>query len=223
MLKLIYLARRKPGLDFDQFVRRWRQHGALGMQQPFWRQALCYVQAEPILPTPIAGASEDFDAVAYFMLRDATFDEMTGEDNIGSALMAADELETFSAPIPSTSLWVDEETIKAGERGGITAFLFFEDASTAATAAAWVRDATGLERVILNRTSEAMAAMNTLPFATVLEVSAPNLSLLSAALQANDRQLLATSELTVVTREAVLWDRLATASPKAQDNPGLYY
>lgn len=215
MLKLIYLARRKPGLDFDQFVRRWRQHGALGMQQSFWRQALCYVQAEPILPAPIAGAAEDFDAVAYFMLRDATFDEMTGEDNISSALMAADELETFSAPIPSTSLWVDEETIKAGEHGGITAFLFFADASMAEAAAARVHDATGLERVILNRTSETMATMNTLPYTAVLELSAPNLSLLSAALQANDRKLLATSDLTVVTREAVLWDRLATTSRTA--------
>lgn len=30
MLKMIYLARRKSGFTFDEFVRRWRKHGALG-------------------------------------------------------------------------------------------------------------------------------------------------------------------------------------------------
>ncbi len=28
MLKLVYLAKRKPGFGFDDFVRRWREHGA---------------------------------------------------------------------------------------------------------------------------------------------------------------------------------------------------
>ena len=212
MLKLIYLARRKPELGFDQFICRWRQHGALGMQQSFWRHALGYVQAEPILPAPIAGVAETFDAVAYFILRDEMFDQMTEDDIAGSARMAADELETFSGPIPEVSLWVDEEPVKTGELGGVTAFLFFEDAATAREATEWARLATGLERIILNRRSDALEPMNTLPYAAVLELAAPGLSTLSAVLTAHERRLLSAPELAVVTREAVLWNRLAIAS-----------
>ena len=58
MLKLMYLAKRKPGFTTDQFVCRWRMHGATAMAQPLWRHALGYIQAEPIRPAPIAGASE---------------------------------------------------------------------------------------------------------------------------------------------------------------------
>jgi len=32
-MKLIYLARRKPGFTPDEFTCRWRLHGARGMQQ----------------------------------------------------------------------------------------------------------------------------------------------------------------------------------------------
>ncbi len=71
MQKLIYLAKRKPGFSFDEFVCRWRKHGAFAMGRPIWRHAIGYVQAEPIRPVPIPGASEEFDAVACYMIRDA--------------------------------------------------------------------------------------------------------------------------------------------------------
>lgn len=98
MLKLIYLAKRKPGFTFDDFVRRWRMHGARAMEQPLWRHAIGYVQVEPIRPAPIAGGSEEFDAIACFMVRDNMFAEMDEGDVEGARRMAEDELETFAAP-----------------------------------------------------------------------------------------------------------------------------
>ncbi len=92
MLKLMYLARRKPGFTVDEFIRRWRKHGALGMEQPLWRYALGYVQAEPIRPSPMVGAAEEYDAVDCFMVQDAMFSGMTADYIAGSATMAQDEL-----------------------------------------------------------------------------------------------------------------------------------
>ena len=206
MLKLIYLARRKPGFSFDEFVCRWRQHGALGMAQPLWRFALAYVQAEPIKPAPIAGASDDYDAVACYMVTDDMFNSMTDDDMPGAIAMAQDELETFSGPIPGVSLWVSEQHIKPGELGGITAFLFCRDASTARGIAKQARDAPQLNRVILNLQDDSRGGpeANTLPYGAVVELSANNVPDLDAATS----ELLGDADVAVVTREAVLWDRL---------------
>jgi len=209
MLKLIYLAKRKPGFTADEFVCRWRKHGALGMAQPLWRFALGYVQAEPIRPAPLPGASEEFDAVACYMVDDAMFSGMTDEDMPGAMKMVEDELETFSGPIPEVSLWVNEERIVPGELGGITAFLFFEDAAAARDCAERVRGAADLHRVILNTRDDNTvgAEANTLPYAAVLELSASGTGALVDAVKA-DQGLLEAADVAVVTREAVLWDRM---------------
>lgn len=209
MLKLIYLARRKPGFTFDEFVRRWRRHGALGMSQPIWRHARGYVQAEPLQPPPLAGAAEDYDAVACFMLSEEMYAGMTDADMEGAMQMAEDELETFSAPIPTTSLWVSEEHIRRGELGGITAFLFFADADSARTIAEGARETTGLNRITLNLRDDSRGTdSNTLPYQAVVELSASSVPALAAALEAQWQDMLSASEVAVVTREAVLWDRL---------------
>lgn len=211
MLKLVYLAKRKPGFGFDAFVRRWRMHGARGMEQAIWRNALGYVQAEPIRPVPIAGASEEYDAVACFMLRDETFAEMREEDAAGSRVMAADELETFSAPIPTTSLWVDEDRLVDGELGGTTAFLFFASAERGSEIAERARAARGLRRIVLNRRQDdgpLGPGANTLPYEAVVELSASDVPTLAEAVGAGATGLLAEADVAVVTREAVLWDRI---------------
>lgn len=211
MLKLIYLARRRPGFSFDDFVRRWRMHGARGMEQPFWRHALGYVQAEPIRPAPLAGASEEFDAVACFMLRDETFAEMREEDVPGARTMAEDELETFAAPIPTTSLWVDEERLQDGPLGGTSAYLFFASEARGREVAERARSAGGPARIVLNRRRDdgpLGAGANTLPYQAVVEISAPDLPALCAAVGPEGSGLLPEADVAMVTREAVLWDRL---------------
>jgi hypothetical protein len=211
MLKLIYLATRKPGFTFDEFIRRWRMHGATAMATPLWRYALGYVQAEPIHPSPVAGASEAFDAIACYMVADGMFSGLTEEDMAPAAKIAEDELETFSAPIPSTSLWVREEAIRTGELGGITAFLFFGKAAPARETAERAGDVDGFERIILNLRDDVSLGpeANTLPYEAVVELSASSVPTLAAAVGANGGDLLSGSDLAVVTREAVLWNRLA--------------
>lgn len=216
MLKLIYLASRKPGFTSDEFVRRWRMHGAKGMAVPLWRFALGYVQAEPIRPAPIAGAAEEFDAVGCYMVADDMFTKMTEDDFAGAQMMAQDELETFSAPIATVSLWVSEQQIKAGEPGGITAFLFFKSAHRAGDTARRARDTAGLNRISLNvRDDSALGPeANTLPYEAVVELSASSIPTLAAALEAQGPGLLSTDDLGVITREAVLWDRLKNQALK---------
>lgn len=210
MLKLIYLAKRKPGLTFDEFVCRWRKHGALGMSLPLWRFALGYVQAEPIRPAPLAGASDAFDAIACYMVADSMFTDMTDDDMPGALAMAEDELETFSGPIPDVSLWVNEERVKPGELGGTTAYLFYTDPASAREIAERSRDAAGLNRVVLNlRDDESHGpGASTLPYAAVVECAAPDLSTLASSVCIGGANLLTDADLAVVTREAVLWNRL---------------
>lgn len=210
MLKLIYLARRKPGFTFDEFVCRWRKHGTLGMSLPLWRFALGYVQAEPILPAPIPGTTEEFDAVACYMVRDDMFSAMGEDDVPGAIAMAEDELETFACPIPEVSLWVTEEHIRGGALGGITAFLFFDELATARETALRASRIASLHRITLNVRADTtpVAGMNSLPYAAVLELAAQSVSELAAAV-AGDDTLLAAASVAVVTREAVLWNRLS--------------
>jgi hypothetical protein len=214
MQKLIYLAKRKPGFTFDEFVCRWRKHGAFAMGSPIWRHAIGYVQAEPIRPAPIPGASEEFDAVACYMIRDAMFKEMTEEDAAAGQAIAQDELETFAAPIPTVSLWVKEERIRAGELGGITAYLFFQSDATARDIADRARDIAGLNRITLNlRDDESVGPdANTLPYAAVVELSASSVAALAAAVGTEENALLPAADVAVVTRDAVLWDRLPPAT-----------
>lgn len=210
MLKLIYLAKRKPGFTVDEFVCRWRRHGALGMSLPLWRFALGYVQAEPLRPAPIAGASDAFDAVACYMVSDDMFTAMGEADMPGAQQMAADELETFAGPIPQVSLWVQEEQLRAGELGGITAFLFFRDAAAARGVADRARNAAGLHRITLNLRDDNRLGpeANTLPYAAVLELAAPAVPALADAVQPGTDNLLERADVAVVTRAAVLWDRI---------------
>ena len=211
MLKLIYLARRNPGFTFDQFVCRWRMHGARAMEAPMWRHAIGYVQAEPLQPTPVAGASGDYDAVACYMVRDDMFVDMNDEDMAGAMKMLEDELETFSGPIADVSLWVREEKIKPGELGGITAFLFFSDAAKARETGERFRDATALHRITLNlRDDSALGAeANTLPYEAVLELATWSPADLARVLESDGASLPSTPEVMTINREAVFWDRLS--------------
>lgn len=204
MLKLIYLANRKPGFTFDEFVRRWRMHGAIGMAQPLWRHTLSYVQSEPIFPVAIAGATEAYDAVATFTVRDGLFSDMTEEDVAGAGIMAKDELETFSQPIPDVSLWVKEEPLKAGPLGGYSAYLFFGGLTEARTAAQQAKEEPALTRATLNTADETMGDGNTLPYGAIVELSAASIPALSESVS----HLIRAADVAVITRDAVLWDRL---------------
>ena len=210
-MKLIYLATRKPGFSADDFTRRWRMHGAVAMSTPFWRHALCYVQAEVARPVTLAGASGAYDGVAYLTLKASAFTApRTPEDEASSQTLLEDEKHTFAGPIPQVSLWVEEEPIKPGEPGGMTAFLFFHDAAKARRTAEGLRHESRLNRVTLNTKGAAGHFPSTLPYGAVVEISAFSPEILAKVAQ----EMLGAADLAVVTRECVLWDRRA-ASPTA--------
>ncbi len=211
MFKLIYVAKRNPRLSPDQFTRRWRMHGAVGMSMPVWRHVVLYVQAEPIRPVPVKGASDEHDAVACWGVREEAFAGVPlPEDADAARIMAEDERETFADLIANTSLWTTELHLKGGEPGGTTAFLFFDDAGEAReVAAAYVPDER-VHRVTLNtrRDGQALGPMtNTLAHAAVVEVSTIGLPALASVLDAGAAAPFRRANRAIVTREAVLWDR----------------
>ena len=211
MLKLIYLAHRHPKFgSFDEFVRRWRLHGARGMEGEFWNQAVGYVQCEPIRPTPVPGTSEEFDAIACYMVRDDAF-EAHPPDAAEGERIAKDELETFSALIPTTTLWVNEERVLEGELGGATAFLFFRDLEAARDVGRRALAAGGFDRITVNVRSDDRPfgpGANTLPYDAIVELSAPRIASLVEALAGEHAGLLSGADPAVITREVVYWDRL---------------
>lgn len=210
MLKLIYLAKRRPGFTADAFTRRWRQHGALGMSTAFWRHALAYTQAEPLRPALADGLSADYDAVTYLMVKDDTFTgPATDEDKGVSALLAGDELKTFSSPIPAVSLFVKAEILKAGDLGGYTGFFFYDDNAAAKRLATALAGDPKLDRVILNvRDDTGLGRMgNTLPYVAIVEAATHGRALLREVLVAHAAGF-SGAKVAVATQEAVLWDRL---------------
>lgn len=206
--KHIYLAKRKPGFTRDQFVARWRQHGALAMSKPFFQHNILYMQAEPIPSLAMPGVTEDYDAIGYIMGHPHT---RTASEDAQLEAMAKDELETFSGLIVPVILTVHETILKAGAMGGVTAFLFSKDPARAATLAERYR-ASGAERVILNvsRTDIPAGEMSSLiPYRAVVEVSAADLDRLKAVLGSSDAAPWRGADLAVITRECVMWDRLS--------------
>ncbi len=211
MIKLIYLAKRKPGFTPDEFTRRWRMHGARGMSVSMWRHAIGYVQAEPIRPAPIPGASEEYDAVACYIVKDDAFtsEPILPDDADANQLMADDELETFSGPIMPVAMFVDEEVLTPGILGGTSAYLFFADREKARKVGQSLQAAPEINRLIVNvkRTDAALGPLQgNLPFDAVVEVSATDLPALRNVVTGD---VLNSADVAMVTREAVLWDRMS--------------
>jgi hypothetical protein len=212
-VKTIYLARRHPGLTHDQFVVRWRRHGALAMSKDFFANITTYVQAEVVEPALLPGATQDYDAVAYIVTQDHVptqheFDEL--------GQMAVDEKETFEGVILPRLIVVDEMAIKAGPAGGTTAFLFFRDAQAAARVAGRYRDSAAL-RVTLDVRKPAadtgeMSAL--IPYAAVVEVSAAAPDALATILGTQADAAWRSADLAAVTRECVMWDRASSSGRK---------
>jgi hypothetical protein len=209
----MYLTKRKPGFTRDAFTSRWRKHGALGMSMPFWHQTLLYVQAEPIRPVPLSGASDEYDAIAYLVTKDEAFSaEPTAEDKIAAEAMLKDELETFAGPIPPVIIWLKEENLKKGEPGGVTAFLFFTDAGKSRQIAEHYQKHSAANRVVLNHRHDDLEIppfKSVLPYRATVEISASSLPALKTIMEPGQDAAWRRADVTVIAREAVLWDRIS--------------
>jgi len=98
--KLIYVARRNPAMTRAQFTPRWRQHGALGMSMPRWKNIARYVHCDAIEP-PRATAVLDTvaDGVGIVWHRSEAARAAHIADTSSRAAMERDELETFAEPV----------------------------------------------------------------------------------------------------------------------------
>jgi hypothetical protein len=206
LAKIMYIAKRKPGFTPEAFTARWRQHGALAMSHPMWRNSERYVQASVMQPAPMAGASDEYDAVGALWLYDDAPLVLPNEEHLEYvAMMARDEEETFAHYIGPVCMAVDEEVLKDGANGPVTAYAFFDDAQAARRFAKAAAEAeTG--RVALNTRSKDAPRELLLTAQAIVEVSANDEATLARALEGPG---LARADLAVVARDAVLWPKAA--------------
>jgi hypothetical protein len=210
MLKFMYFAKRKPGFTPETFTPRWRQHGALAMSLPMWNNMALYIQADTIRPVPIAGASSEYDGFSYAVARDERlFTNPSPDDTANVQRLLNDELETFEAPIPPVLMFVDDEILKKGAPGGVTACLAFKDLGKAETIAKAYASKPKASRVVLNRVREdmKMADMKVSYTATV-EISAADVDSLKSVLDV-DGAPWRKADLAVVAREAILYNKIS--------------
>ncbi|HEV2673770.1 MAG TPA: EthD domain-containing protein [Aliidongia sp.] len=133
--KLVYFAERHPSFDPVGFKARWRQHGALGMSLPRWRNIERYAQCDPI-PLSAAGfAPLECDGVALVWYRSEATRQAHGADP-AAAMTKADERETFARPVAQFALLTDEIIFKMAASGRPKLFVALRRAE-ALTAAAF--------------------------------------------------------------------------------------
>jgi hypothetical protein len=103
--KLIYLARRHPALTREAFTPRWRQHGALGMSRPRWRNIARYVHGDVI-------DRDDRDGLGLIWHRSRAARSAHLADTDSRLQMEQDENETFAEPIANVCLLAREYVLR---------------------------------------------------------------------------------------------------------------
>lgn len=129
--KLIYLTCRHPGLARAEFRARWRQHGALGMSRPRWRNIAQYMHCDVL-------DASGYDGVGLIWHRSTAHRAAHLADTTSRADMERDELDTFARPIVADCLLAREHVLQAPSTALATAlrlFLFFRSAPAHAAAA----------------------------------------------------------------------------------------
>jgi hypothetical protein len=123
--KLIYVAQRHPRYDHEQFIRRWRQHGSLGMSQARWRNVALYLHCDRIDGLTRSVPILECDGVAIVVYRSEQARQAHIADEGARRIMKADELDTFAQPVATTSLLVHEEIERDGPPGEFRLFVFW--------------------------------------------------------------------------------------------------
>jgi hypothetical protein len=109
-VKIIYLVQRKPGTNRDTFVRRWRQHGALGMSMARWRNvkryAHCDIRGEVTSDGRFVNSA--FDGIGMSQFRSMAHRADHAADTLAQQAMVADEREAFAELVAKSRLLVVE-------------------------------------------------------------------------------------------------------------------
>jgi hypothetical protein len=107
--KLIYLAQRRPGMSRQDFVARWRQHGALGMSRPRWKNIARYVHCDILSAgADMPGISNDYDGVGLIWHKSPQARLAHRADTSSQADMEFDEERTFREPVANFCLLATE-------------------------------------------------------------------------------------------------------------------
>ena len=122
--KLIYIAQRHPRYGHDAFIERWRQHAALGMSQPRWRNVARYLHCDRVEGLPSSLPSLECDGVAIVVYRSVEARDAHVADETARRIMKEDELDTFAQPVAYTSMLVREAVEREGSLDGFRLFLF---------------------------------------------------------------------------------------------------
>lgn len=123
--KLIYVANRHPRYRHEEFIRRWRQHGSLGMSQARWRNVALYLHCDRIDGLTRSLPILECDGVAIVVYRSEHARQAHIADEGARRTMKADELDTFAQPVATTSLLVRETVERDGPRDDFRLFVFW--------------------------------------------------------------------------------------------------
>ncbi|MEZ5458047.1 MAG: hypothetical protein R3E65_01565 [Steroidobacteraceae bacterium] len=102
--KLIYLTRRHPDLTRPAFRARWRQHAALGMSRPRWKNIAQYMHCDVV-------DDSDFDGIGLIWHRSPIHRAAHLADTSSRLAMERDEAETFARPIVTDCLLAREHVL----------------------------------------------------------------------------------------------------------------
>lgn len=112
--KMIYLARRNPGLTPEQFPQAWREHSALGAQCTNVRaKVLSVAQCSRVLEgPPLPGANLDYDGVNLLGIRDRAVSDDIWSDAETLAIMRPDEPRVFDRYVRDFTLLCSEQLLR---------------------------------------------------------------------------------------------------------------
>ena len=112
--KMIYLARRNPGLKPEEFPQAWREHSALGAQCTNVRaKVLSVAQCSRVLDLPaLPGANLDYDGVNLLGIRDRAVADDIWADPETLAIMRPDEPRVFDRYVRDFTLLCSEQVLR---------------------------------------------------------------------------------------------------------------
>lgn len=121
MFKIVYAEKRRPELSFARFVRRWRHHAGLAMQEPsFWDPMAVYIQNDA--QRGIVGTDQAYDAVGE-LLYPSLADLQASLASPALAPIVADG-DTFFSRVDQVHLVVEQRRLRAGHAGAFKLFIF---------------------------------------------------------------------------------------------------
>jgi hypothetical protein len=124
-IKSIYTPPRQEGISREEFVQRWRRHGALAMAQPdFWDPVVRYMQSDRLQDlSAFPGASEAFEGVGEIYYSDVDGRTRSKQSTALREIIHPDATEFFRRQ-DLVSIGVEEVFVLRGRYAPVKLFGF---------------------------------------------------------------------------------------------------